>query len=66
MPRLGGQQLAGLLKRTRPDMRVVFMSGYTDQSIEIDMSDGSAVFLQKPFTPQDLARKLREILDNVA
>jgi PAS domain S-box-containing protein len=65
MPRLGGQQLAGLLKSTRPDMRVVFMSGYTDQSLEIDMSDASAVFLQKPFTPQDLARKLREVLDNV-
>jgi PAS domain S-box-containing protein len=65
MPRLGGQQMAELLRRARPDMRVVFMSGYTDQSLEDDASGAAAVFLQKPFTPQELARKVRETLDDV-
>jgi two-component system, cell cycle sensor histidine kinase and response regulator CckA len=62
MPKLGGRQLAELLRRTRPNIRVLFMSGYTDQPIDDDRG-GVDAFLQKPFSPVELTRKLREILD---
>jgi len=65
MPRLGGRQLAELLKRARPSVRVLFMSGYTDQPPEPDRTSGADAFLQKPFSPLELTRKVREILDSV-
>jgi CheY-like chemotaxis protein len=63
MPRLGGRQLAETLSLSRPEMRVLYMSGYTDDAIvHLGVSDGRAAFLQKPFTPDGLARKIREVL----
>ena len=63
MPRLGGRQLAEVLKRTRPNVRVLFMSGYTDQPLYQGSDAASVAFLQKPFSPLALARRVREILD---
>jgi PAS domain S-box-containing protein len=64
MPGMGGPELARRLRATRPDMRVLCMSGYTDDSVvRHGLVDKSLAFLQKPLTPETLGRKLREVLD---
>ena len=64
MPGMRGRDLAALLKVTRPDMVVLFMSGYTDCEIQRHgaLEDGVAL-LRKPFTLDELARAVREALD---
>ena len=64
MPRMSGRQLADLLAQARPHTRVLFMSGYTDEAVTRHGAlEASAAFLQKPFSPIGLARKVRELLD---
>jgi signal transduction histidine kinase/ActR/RegA family two-component response regulator len=64
MPNLGGRDLAVRLADIRPAMRVLFVSGYTDDAIvRQGMLDPGTNFLQKPFTPEGLARRVREVLD---
>jgi PAS domain S-box-containing protein len=64
MPRLGGRELAARLRERRPDVRVIFMSGYTaDTMLRQGIADVGGAFLQKPFSGQQLARKVRETLD---
>ncbi|HSG82195.1 MAG TPA: PAS domain S-box protein [Gemmatimonadota bacterium] len=64
MPELNGRDLAEKLAARREDMRILFMSGYTDHAVFRDgdkqLDDN---FLQKPFTPESLVRKVREVLD---
>lgn len=64
MPRMSGRELADSLRQRRPHARVLFLSGYTETAIEHRgvLATGSA-FLQKPFTPKVLARRVRELLD---
>jgi len=65
MPRIGGPALARRLQPLRPDMRVLFMSGYTDGDISSYGGLGSETsLLQKPFQPMALARRVREILES--
>jgi CheY-like chemotaxis protein len=64
MPHIGGQKLAERLRETRPGLRVLFMSGYTDRDVFDEHLVGTGIgFLQKPFTPLALLRKVREVLD---
>jgi two-component system, cell cycle sensor histidine kinase and response regulator CckA len=63
MPEMSGRQLADRLKEQRPGLKVLFVSGYTDDAIvRHGMLEPGIAFLQKPFTPQTLARKVREVL----
>jgi PAS domain S-box-containing protein len=64
MPQMSGPELAKRLALARPSMRVLCMSGYTDDSIvRHGVIDSAMAFLQKPFTPASLTKKVREVLD---
>jgi PAS domain S-box-containing protein len=64
MPRLGGPDLAARLRETRPDLRVLFVSGYTDRALEIEAQLGDrTAFLSKPFDGSALGATVRELLD---
>lgn len=64
MPQMSGKELSEQIKRTRPDIKVLFASGYTNDAVlhhgvfEADME-----FMQKPFTPNALANKVRQVLN---
>ncbi len=64
MPQMSGRELAEKLAPLRPDTRILFMSGYTDDAVVANgtIAPGSD-FIQKPFTPDALARKIRVLLD---
>jgi two-component system cell cycle sensor histidine kinase/response regulator CckA len=65
MPRMGGKELAERLKNLLPDIKILFTSGYTDGAIvHRGVLHPGTHFLQKPFTPVVLARKVREVLDS--
>ena len=63
MPGMAGPELAGRLRASRPGLRIVFMSGYTDALPEGVSAFGPAAFVQKPFTPDRLSGKIREMLE---
>jgi two-component system cell cycle sensor histidine kinase/response regulator CckA len=65
MPGQSGPELARQLGPARPDMKVLFMSGYTDDAIvRHGLLHSSQAFLQKPFSPEVLTGKVREVLDS--
>jgi two-component system, cell cycle sensor histidine kinase and response regulator CckA len=64
MPEMGAVELADQLLAVRPDMKVLFISGYTnDEILRRGISRQEAAFIQKPFTAEDLMRKVRDVLD---
>jgi two-component system, cell cycle sensor histidine kinase and response regulator CckA len=65
MPRMGGRELVEALRDVRPNLRVLYMSGYTDDALVHHgvVTGRGTWFLQKPFTPEGLARKLREVIE---
>lgn len=67
MPAMSGPELARELRKARPRLRLLFISGYAaDTAAEREELDGGAAFLQKPFTPDALTAKLRELLTSAA
>jgi FixJ family two-component response regulator len=71
MPEMNGRELAGRLQSFFPDLKVLYMSGYTaDVIAHRGVLDEGVYFMQKPFSKRDLAFKVREVLkegqENVA
>jgi two-component system CheB/CheR fusion protein len=64
MPELGGRDLAERILAMRPDIKVLFMSGHTQDVILKEGVKAGTPFLQKPFAPTELAHKVREVLDS--
>ena len=63
MPNMRGSELAGRLRQLRPEIKVLFMSGYNDPAAgDLGTHDRSREFIQKPFTPAGLAAKVRDLL----
>jgi PAS domain S-box-containing protein len=66
MPKLSGRELATRLSAARPDLKVLYISGYTDDSVfRHGVLEGGMSFLQKPFNLKAMAQKVREVLDGV-
>jgi len=64
MPRMGGKELYEHLQTPYPHLKAVFMSGYTDSAIvQQGILDKDIEYIQKPFKPAELARKIRQVLD---
>ena len=65
MPGLSGRQLAEQLVQLRPEMKVLYASGYADQAIvHHGILESGIAYIQKPFTPETLARRVRQVLDS--
>ncbi len=62
MPGMSGTELAQHLRVIKPELKLLFMSGYTDD-VGIGAGDPASAYLQKPFTPETLAKTIRELLD---
>ena len=65
MPHIGGSEVARKLAAARPEIKVIFMSGYTEGGLESPASENGpgAALLQKPFELDRLAAKIREVLE---
>jgi CheY-like chemotaxis protein len=67
MPGMGGRPLADALRARFPGIRVLFVSGYTDDAvIRHGVIEKTEYFLQKPFAPLGLVKKVRDVLDGTA
>jgi DNA-binding NarL/FixJ family response regulator len=65
LPGIGGSEIAARILEIHPDVKVLYTSGYTDDAIvRRGLLERGAAFIEKPFTPNALARRVREILDS--
>jgi DNA-binding NtrC family response regulator len=64
MPEMGAGELVDQLLSTRPELKVLYISGYTnDEIVRRGVTEPDAAFIQKPFTSEELMRRVREVLD---
>jgi len=63
MPNMDGPELARHLSRIRPELRILFMSGYVEDAVVRSIGRASSLFLPKPFTAAALMEKVRQALD---
>jgi PAS domain S-box-containing protein len=64
MPKKNGKEVSEVLRKTSPDVKILFLSGYTMDIIkDEDLTESGFEFIHKPISPQDLLRKVREVLD---
>jgi FixJ family two-component response regulator len=62
---MSGRELKDQVSKRDPNIKILFMSGYTDESITYNgILDSGAAFIEKPFSPGGLARKVREVLES--
>jgi two-component system cell cycle sensor histidine kinase/response regulator CckA len=66
MPGLSGHELVQQLQATRPATKVLYLSGYAEDAVATPLAESPKAFLQKPFTLQNLSRKVREVLGSPA
>jgi two-component system cell cycle sensor histidine kinase/response regulator CckA len=67
MPQVGGKRLADVLATVSPETKVIFTSGYNEEAVLLQgILKGEVAFLQKPYSPADLAWKVREVVDGPA
>jgi two-component system cell cycle sensor histidine kinase/response regulator CckA len=66
MPRLSGPEAVARIRRDRPDVKVVFLTGFADPNLLQGISLANVLILEKPFTPDDLALKIRDVLSHRA
>jgi two-component system, cell cycle sensor histidine kinase and response regulator CckA len=67
MPQMGGRELAERICTVRPETKVLYMSGYTDDAIvRHGILEDHVSFIQKPFSPDLFALKVREVLEHLA
>lgn len=67
MPEMSGPELARQMESLRPGVKVIFTSGYTDDAIARQgLLDPNIAFIQKPYRPKALARKIREVLNGTS
>ena len=67
MPEMSGRELAETLRDRRPDLKVLYISGYTDDEVlQRGVSGRDMAFVRKPFTAEELLRRVRGLLDGVA
>ena len=65
MPGMNGHELYGMISKSCPGMKVIFMSGYIDSELaDIRLTVNNLAFLQKPVSADDLVKKVREVLDS--
>ena len=63
MPEMNGRQLADRLTSERPEMKVMFASGYSEEDLVRYGVEAGLSYMQKPFSPEALARRVKEILE---
>ena len=63
MPGKSGIELSNLMTARRPGLPIIIMSGYTEETLPVTGATTPIALLQKPFSPRDLRRRIREVLD---
>ena len=63
MPEMSGPELVRRLVSARPNLRVLYVSGYSHEALRLDQGGAGTELLPKPFTPGILARRVRDLLD---